>query len=380
MYGMAPTNRPPRHDLDRNRTSQAPPWALGPEWAGLGLRQLGWVLMPLRAFLGFTFTYAGLQKLADPSFFDASSPTSVQHQMAMVAPTSPIGFLVRLSLHAGVLVGLLIALAELAVGVATLLGLKARLAAVGGALLALTFFLTMSWTTSPYFYGADIVFLFAWTPFVLVGSADVLSVDAWLHDRALARGLDGRAAPGGAAEEDEAARARQRRAIVLTGGATVLAAALTAFFGRLASASTAGRSLQSSPSSHGLKPSPHSPKKQQTSHQQPTSHSTSHQKQSGTKIGSAKRLPVGQAGQFTDPASGSPAWVVRLSQQRCVAFSAICTHAGCTVGYQASSQEFICPCHGGTYNARTGQVLAGPPPAPLRKIPARIADGQIYVD
>jgi Amt family ammonium transporter len=50
--------------------------------------------------------------------------------MAMVAPTSPIGFLVRLSLHAGLLVGVLIALAELAIGVATLLGFVFTLAFV----------------------------------------------------------------------------------------------------------------------------------------------------------------------------------------------------------------------------------------------------------
>jgi len=344
---------------------------MGPEWDSLGVRQLGWVLLPLRGFLGFTFIYAGLQKFASPSFFDASSPTSVQHQMVMVAPTSPIGFLVRLSLHAGILVGVLIALAELAIGVATLLGLKARLAAAGGALLALTFFLTMSWTTSPYYYGADIVFLFAWTPFAFVGSAGVLSVDAWLHDR-VPRQAGGRAVEWA----DEEAQARQRRTVLLAGAATVLAAGLTAFFGRLASASPAGRSLQATPARHTPKPSPSDPSNQQPKHQQPTAQRTP----SGTRIGSAKDVPVGQAGQFTDPASGSPAWLVRLSPNRCVAFSAICTHAGCSVGYQSSNQEFVCPCHGGTYSARTGRVLAGPPPAPLKEIPARIAGGQIYVD
>lgn len=373
---MAPTDRPPNRDHNVRSSSQAPPWVLGPEWASSGLRQLGWVLMPLRAFLGVTFIFAGLQKLASPSFFDASSATSVQHQMAMVAPTSPIGFLVRLSLHAGLLVGVLIALAELAVGVGTLLGLKARVAALGGALLALTFFLTMSWTTSPYYYGADIVFLFAWTPLLVVGSADVLSLDAWIRRRALAGGLAGHAATDVVEESDEAARARQRRALVLTGGATVLAAALTAFLGRLASATPTVRSAQAAP---GATPSPHAMRKRKPSrHNRATQ--TAAPQPSGTKIAPARAVPVGRAAQFTDPSSGAPAWLVRLSPKRCVAFSAVCTHAGCTVGYQASSQEFVCPCHGGTYSARTGQVLAGPPPAALRQIPAQIADGHIYVD
>jgi thiosulfate dehydrogenase (quinone) large subunit len=31
----------------------------------------GRVLLPLRAFLGFTFCFAGLQKLANPRFFES---------------------------------------------------------------------------------------------------------------------------------------------------------------------------------------------------------------------------------------------------------------------------------------------------------------------
>jgi Rieske Fe-S protein len=45
------------------------------------------------------------------------------------------------------------------------------------------------------------------------------------------------------------------------------------------------------------------------------------------------------------------------------AFSATCTHAGCTLGY--SSGTIICPCHGGTYSPNTGAVTGGPPPSGL---------------
>jgi hypothetical protein len=48
---------------------------------------LGWALLPLRAFLGFTFCYAGLSKLANPGFFDATSPISIQAQLAGAAQT-----------------------------------------------------------------------------------------------------------------------------------------------------------------------------------------------------------------------------------------------------------------------------------------------------
>src|SRR5579863_6036872 len=114
--------------------------------------QPGAHLLPVRGFLGVTFTFAGLQKLANPAFFRASSPTSIQQQLADVRATSPVHELIALAQHAPVLFGVLIALGELAAGLATLAGLLTRAAAGGGMLLSLTFFLTVSWTTSPYYY------------------------------------------------------------------------------------------------------------------------------------------------------------------------------------------------------------------------------------
>jgi thiosulfate dehydrogenase [quinone] large subunit len=344
----------------------------GPEWETQRYRQPGWLLMPLRVFLGITFTFAGLQKLANPDFFNASSPTSVQHQMSVLAGTSPIGPLVRLSLHAGFLTGLLISLAELSVGIGTLLGLRARLAAAGGALLALTFFLTVSWNTTPYYYGADIVFLFAWTPFILIGAAGVLSLDGWLADRAgsapvISRGRESVFAP------QELAVQRERRAIVTTGALTLLLGGLTALAGRLANGT------QIAAGTSPLTPR-RSRSRNSTTPSGPT-HSTSSKKApSGTRIGPVTAVPVGEAAQFRDPATGNPAWMVRLSQGDFAAFSAVCTHAGCTVQYQANSKEFICPCQGGIYNARTGQVLGGPPPTPLPSIPVQVSHGELYVD
>jgi len=48
------------------------------------------------------------------------------------------------------------------------------------------------------------------------------------------------------------------------------------------------------------------------------------------------------------------------------------------VNYQAAGRQFVCPCHGGTYSASTGQVLSGPPPAPLPPIPVKASGGHIY--
>ena len=82
------------------------------------------------------------------------------------------GFLLRAFAipHPG-LAGVGVALVEIAVGLLVATGLLTRPAAVVGLLLNLLLFLTNSWHTYPYFLGSDIVFVFAWLPFTLVGAA-----------------------------------------------------------------------------------------------------------------------------------------------------------------------------------------------------------------
>ena len=58
--------------------------------------------------------------------------------------------------------------------------------------------------------------------------------------------------------------------------------------------------------------------------------------------------------------------------------SATCTHLGCTVKWNPETTEFECPCHGGRFS-ELGEVLSGPPPAPLRRIPSQVRDGEIFV-
>src|SRR3954465_15944617 len=104
------------------------------EWTA-ALSRPGVVLLPLRLFLGITFTVAGLQKLADPHFFDASRPTSIQGQIAFFKATSPIHFLLGPVSSDDVLFGVLTAVAEIGVGIGTLVGLWSRAAAALGAVL-----------------------------------------------------------------------------------------------------------------------------------------------------------------------------------------------------------------------------------------------------
>ena len=86
--------RRPRYSTERtgrSRHSTPVPRVLSrDQWSWLAppahaLQLTGWAALPLRAFLGFTFCFAGLQKLANPGFFDATNPVSIQSQLAGAA-------------------------------------------------------------------------------------------------------------------------------------------------------------------------------------------------------------------------------------------------------------------------------------------------------
>ncbi|MFK0114805.1 DoxX family protein [Streptomyces sp. NPDC090994] len=145
-------------------------------------RATRYALLPLRIFLGITFVYAGIDKLTDSAFMKDSGSGSVGDMMRTVRDSSAVPALVDLSLKSPSGFGYAIAFGELAVGIGTLIGLLARLAALGGALISLSLWLTVSWASDPYYYGNDLAYLMAWIPLVLAG-APVLSLDAGLRAR-----------------------------------------------------------------------------------------------------------------------------------------------------------------------------------------------------
>lgn len=151
---------------------------------GPGGRPRGWraalapyALLPLRVFLGVTFIYAGLDKLTDASFLSDSGAGSIGDTMRLARDGAALPGLVDLALKAPTGFGYAIAIGELVVGIGTLFGVLARLAALGGALISLSLWLTVSWSTEPYYYGNDLAYLMAWLPLVVAG-APYLSVDA----------------------------------------------------------------------------------------------------------------------------------------------------------------------------------------------------------
>jgi Rieske Fe-S protein len=59
------------------------------------------------------------------------------------------------------------------------------------------------------------------------------------------------------------------------------------------------------------------------------------------------------------------------------AFSAICTHQGCTVS-SVRDGVISCPCHGSRFNANTGAVVNGPASRPLPPVTVKIVSGVVY--
>ncbi|MFF8385809.1 DoxX family protein [Streptomyces kanasensis] len=141
-----------------------------------------YALLPLRVFLGVTFVHAGLDKLTDAQFTAASGAGSVGELMRSVRDASAVPWLVDQALRDPALFGYAIGAGEVAVGLGTLAGLLARVAAAGGALISLSLWLTVSWQSDPYYYGNDLAYLMAWLPLVSAG-APVLSLDAALAAR-----------------------------------------------------------------------------------------------------------------------------------------------------------------------------------------------------
>ena len=59
------------------------------------------------------------------------------------------------------------------------------------------------------------------------------------------------------------------------------------------------------------------------------------------------------------------------------AFTAVCTHLGCTVQYREDLQHIWCACHNGHYDLN-GINIAGPPPRPLTPFKVNIKGDQVF--
>lgn len=136
--------------------------------------------LPLRLFLGVTFGYAGVDTWVDAApFSDATTTDRMATQLRFARDDAAAGWLVDLALERPGLFANGVAVAEVAVGAGLLLGFLTRLAALGGALLSLSFWLTVSFSVDPYYFGPDLPLLAGFATLLPVGSGPV-AVDAAL--------------------------------------------------------------------------------------------------------------------------------------------------------------------------------------------------------
>ncbi len=313
-------------------------------------REMPWSLRILRAFLGVTFVYAGLQKFLDPGFLHAGSPTYIGTQLAGFARGTPAAPLMRVLEHVPWLVGVGVAITELAVGIAVLAGIGLITASVIGLSINLVLWLSATWHVHPYFLGSDSIYAVAWLA-LIVGSWQVAKARPTPH---LSRRFQ---------DPDAIARRAMLRGGLVAGLAIALGGVASALAGPPSAASSGitaagGTGAQRDPS-RAAEPPPAtgSPSPKATPATQ------------GQTITNLDSLRVGQALGFTAPGVG-PAAVVRLANGSVVAYSRVCTHAGCIVGYDTGSQLFVCPCHGAEFNpAQHADPTPGSPTStPLQMI------------
>jgi succinate dehydrogenase / fumarate reductase iron-sulfur subunit len=74
-----------------------------------------------------------------------------------------------------------------------------------------------------------------------------------------------------------------------------------------------------------------------------------------------------------------PILIRRDSEEEFVCFSSSCTHLGCSVHWEQTERRFKCACHGGAFDM-DGNVVAGPPPSPLPRLPWKVENGIIKVE
>ena len=363
------------------------------------------MLLPLRLFLGITFVYAGIQKIMDPQFFQTSASGYIGRQITRFAVGSPIhSLLTSLAEPHAKFFGILIIFGEIAIGLGTLFGFLFRPAAFFGALLSLLFFLSASWHVYPYFYGADIVFTFAWLTLMFHGPihTGLPSLDEILSLRLLQAapvqyqprialllsivlGTVGVRTPSNTNNVAVANQATQRppqrqqqsrysvimqqRATqretrrtflwgTLTGGATALGIFAVSYALRiLGSSSDETTTTGAGDGGAGTVTTP-----------TPASTATGSTPTSG-QIAQVSAVPQNSAMTFTIPSSGDPGVLVHLNNGQFVAYDALCTHAGCQVAYDPPSQLLQCPCHGAAFDpAKNAEVVNPPAPTPLTSV------------
>ncbi len=69
---------------------------------------------------------------------------------------------------------------------------------------------------------------------------------------------------------------------------------------------------------------------------------------------------------------------LRRYENTVLCFDPACTHLGCRIKHSEEQNRYLCPCHGGVFDA-DGKVVSGPPPKPLEQHPVKVQDGKVWI-
>lgn len=266
----------------------------------------------LRGWLGLTWIYAGWDKATDPGFLTKGSASFIGTQLSGYSTQSPIGGLFNKLIEHSTAVGIIVMLSEVAIGLATLLWVSPTLAAFGGFTMSVGLWLASSFHVSPYFLASDSAYAILWLVYFLTLVGNRRTVDVALDRRGAIR-------------------------IGALGGAAVALSLLGKAFPKSSAKAVETKTTAGS----------------------------------AVKVLALSKIAVGQTHQFA-LSNGSPAVLFR-TKNGVFAYSAVCTHQGCTVAYQSSKKTLYCPCHGAEFDPfGNGKAVAGPARDPLSTVKVKI--------
>ena len=265
-----------------------------------------WPLRVLRAWLGVTWIYAGWDKASDPGFLTSGSPTYIGTQLSAFATNSPIGFALESVSERATQIGIFVMLAEFAIGAATLLWIAPTWAAFGGFVMSLGLWLSSTWQVQPYFLASNSAYTILWLTYFLFLYGSRRNSKVSIDRRGFLR-------------------------ISSVAAIAVAGAAVGKVFPKTGVTTSASDNLGSK------------------------------------KIIEDASMRVGTTHNFESKA-GTPAVLFR-TKNGIFAYSAVCTHEGCTVEFNTASKNLQCGCHGAIFDPFNGaKVVTGPTNQPLAKI------------
>jgi Rieske Fe-S protein/uncharacterized membrane protein YphA (DoxX/SURF4 family) len=269
-----------------------------------------WPMRVMRLWLGVTWIYAGWDKAGDPGYLTSGSPTFIGTQLSAFAENSPIGFAINNVIEHATQIGIFVMFAEFAIGAATLLWIAPTWAAFGGFVMSLGLWLSSTWQVQPYFLASNSAYTILWLTYFLFLYGSRRNSKVSVDRRGFLR-------------------------ISSVAAIAIAGAAVGKVFPKTAASTSAGENSSSK------------------------------------KIIEDASLEIGATHDFESKA-GTPAVLFR-TKSGVFAYSAVCTHEGCTVQFNSASKNLQCGCHGAVFDPFDGaKVVTGPTNQPLAKIKVAI--------